>query len=262
MASGALISWSRQQPFISPLEVDGATTAARIADTLPADTPLVFIVDDDDTTVSFLATRAANVIRASMPPDRVADVFIYVGTPQHFLRGEPTIRGSAEYDAMSRLYLSDIPADPPAAAFVLAPFNRTRDATTDPALIRWSPDVYATVPGPSALAPADDPLEPSSPAQIVLTAFALLALTGAIGFGWGRWAGLDVPASVAVAPAIGVATLAVVGVALEPLGLPLVGSVGPAVVAVLAGGSGYVLLVLQGKAAAPSAPSVQEQPPE
>jgi hypothetical protein len=262
MASGALISWSRQQPFISPLEVDSATTAARIADTLPAGTPLVFVVDDDDTTVSFLATRAANVIRASMPPERVADVFIYVGTPQHFLRGEPTIRGSAEYDAMSRLYLSDIPADPLAAAFVLAPFNRTSDATTDPALIRWSPDVYATVSGPSALAPAADPLEPSSPAQIVLTAFVLLALTGAVGFGWGRWAGLDMPASVAVAPAIGVATLAVVGVALEPLGLPLVGSVGPTVVALLAGGSGYVLLVLQGKAAAPSAPSVQEQPPE
>ena len=112
MASGALISWSRQQPFISPLEVESATTAGRIADTLPAGTPLVFIVDDDDATLSFLATRAANVIRASVPPERVADVFIYVGTPQNFLRGEPTVRGSAEYDAMSRLYLSDIPEDP------------------------------------------------------------------------------------------------------------------------------------------------------
>ncbi len=163
---------------------------------------------------------------------------------------------------MSRLYLSDIPQDPPAAAFVLAPFNRTPDATTDPALTRWSPGVYATVPGPSALGPADDPLEPSSPAQIVLTAFVLLALTGAVGFGWARWAGLDAPASAAVAPAIGVATLAVVGVALEPLGLPLSGSVGPTVVALLAGGIGYALLVLQGKAPAPSAPSVEEQPAE
>ena len=112
MAAGALMSWSRQQPFIAPLEVDRATTAARIADTLPSGTPLVFIVDDDDATVSFLATRAANVIRASMPPDRVADVFIYVGTAANFLRGEPTVRGSVEYDAMSRLYLHDIPQDP------------------------------------------------------------------------------------------------------------------------------------------------------
>ena len=262
MAAGALMSWSRQQPFIAPLEVDRATTAARIADTLPTGTPLVFIVDDDDATVSFLATRAANVIRASMPPGRVADVFIYVGTAANFLRGEPTVRGSVEYDAMSRLYLRDIPQDPAPAAFVLAPFNRTPDATSDPALTRWGRGVYSTVPGPTRLAAPNDPLEPSSPAQIVLTAFLLLALTGAVGFGWARWAGLDAPASAAVAPAIGVATLAVVGVALEPLGLPLSGSVGPTIVALLAGGAGFVLLVLQGKAPAPPSPSVEEQPAE
>ena len=96
----------------------------------------------------------------------------------------------------------------------------------------------------------------------MLTAFLLLALTGAVGFGWARWAGLDAPASAAVAPAIGVATLAIVGVALEPLGLPLSGSVGPTIVALLAGGAGYVLLVLQGKAPAPPSPSVEEQPAE
>ncbi len=111
MAAGALISWSRQEPFISPLEVQRATTAARIAGSLEPGTPLVFIVDDADSTVSFLATRAANVLRAAMPPDRADDVYVYVGTPHNFIVGEPTIRGSAEYDAMSRLYLADIPKD-------------------------------------------------------------------------------------------------------------------------------------------------------
>ena len=262
MAAGALIAWSRQQPFISPAEVQGVTTAARIADALPAGTPLVFIVDDDDATVSFLATRAANVIRAAMPPERVADVFVYVGTPQHFLEGTPTLRGTAEYDAMSRLYLRDIPNAPPAAAFVLAPFNRTPGAMSDPALTRWSSDVSSTVPGRSPVGPVNDPLEPSTPTQIALTAFVVLALTGAVGFGWARWSGLDAPASAALAPAIGVATLAVVGVALEPLGLPLSGTLGPTVVALLAGGGGYALLVLQGVASSPPAPAVQEQPAE
>ena len=165
MASGALIAWSRQEPFISPLEVERATAAARIADTLPPGTPLVFIVDDTDTTVSFLATRAANVLRAAMPPDRADDVYIYVGTPENFLAGVPTLRGSAEYDAMSRLYLEDIPTDPelPAVGFVLAPFNRTPDATSGSDLFRWSRGVYATIPGPSTLGAARDPLEPSSP---------------------------------------------------------------------------------------------------
>lgn len=264
MAAGALISWSRQEPFISPLEVERATTAARIADSLESNTPLVFIVDDADTTVSFLATRAANVLRAAMPPDRADDVYVYVGTPHNFLAGAPTIRGSEEYDAISRLYLGDIPKDPrhPAVAFVLAPFDRAPAATSDPDLIRWSQGVYATIAGPSALAAVRDPLEPSSPAQIVLAAFALLALTGVVGFGWARWAGLDLPAAAAVAPAIGLATLAIVGVALEPLGLPLSGSVGPTVVGLVAAGVGYLLLVLQGKAAAPPSPPVSEQPAE
>lgn len=264
MAAGALISWSRQEPFISPLEVERATTAARIADSLEPDTPLVFIVDDPDTTVSFLATRAANVLRAAMPPDRADDVYVYVGTPHNFLAGAPTIRGSEEYDAISRLYLGDIPKDPrhPAVAFVLAPFDRAPAATSDPDLIRWSQGVYATIAGPSALAAVRDPLEPSSPAQIVLAAFALLALTGVVGFGWARWAGLDLPAAAAVAPAIGLATLAIVGVALEPLGLPLSGSVGPTVVGLVAAGGGYLLLVLQGQPAAPPSPPVSEQPAE
>ena len=263
MGAGALISWSRQEPFISPLEVERATTAARIADMLGPDTPLVFIVDNTDATVSFLTTRAANVLRAAMPPDRADDVYVYVGTPHNFLIGEPTVRGSEEYDAMSRLYLGDIPNDPerPAVGFVLAPFDRTRVATSDPDLFRWSSGVFATTPGPSALGPTRDPLEPSSPGQIVLTAFVLLALTGAVGFGWARWAGLDVPAATGVAPAIGVATLAIGGVALEPLGLPLAGSWGPTVVALLAAGVGYLLLVIQGEPSPPP-PSVQEQPAE
>jgi hypothetical protein len=163
---------------------------------------------------------------------------------------------------MSRLYLRDIPQDRDPAAFVLAPFNRTPDAASDPALTRWGRGVRSTVPGPSPLAAADDPLEPSTPAQIVLTAFLVLALTGAVGFGWARWAGLDAPASAAVAPAIGVATLAIVAVALEPLGLSLSGSVGPTIIALLASGAGYLILVLQGKAAAPPSPSVDEQPAE
>jgi hypothetical protein len=264
MTAGALIAWSRQKPFIAPVEVERATTAARIAEALPPDTPLVFIVDDDDTTVSFLATRAANVIRASMPPERVADVFIYVGTPHNFLIDAPTNGGSAEFDAMSRLYLDDIPKDPqhPAVGFVLAPFNRTPQATSDPDVFRWARGVYATLPGPSALPVSRDPLEPSSPGQIVITALLILGLTGVVGFGWSRWAGLDIPASAAVAPAIGVATLAIGGVAMGPLGLPLSGSAGSTVVALLAGGLGYALLVLQGKASTPSPPSIDEQPSE
>ena len=265
MASGALIAWSRQAPFISPLEVERATTAARIADTLPPGTPLVFIVDDTDTTVSFLATRAANVLRAAMPPDRADDVYVYVGTPENFLAGRahrprqrrvrrdvPSLpRRHPEGSAASRRRVRPRAVQPDAGRDIeprtctAGHVGCTRRSPVHP---RWAPH---------AIRSSRRRRHRSRSA-----AFVLLALTGIVGFGWARWAGLDVPAAAGVAPAIGVATLAIGGVALEPLGLPLSGSWGPTVVVLLAGGLGYLLLVLQGKPSAPSPPPVQEQPAE
>ena len=261
MASGALIAWSRQEPFISPLEVEQATTAARIADTLPAGTPLVFIVDDADTTVSFLATRAANVIRAAMPPDRAADVYIYVGTPENFLAAEPTVRGSPEYDAMSRLYL--------------ATSRRTRRrGGVPPGAVR--PDAGRDDRTPACSAGrrglCDDPgpvvagRRPRSAralvaGEIVLAAFVLLALTGA-----SASAGRDGPVSTRPPrprrPRVRRGHARDRRRRLEPLGLPLSGSWGPAVVALLAGGHGHRPARLAGQALRAVAAAVEEQPPE
>jgi hypothetical protein len=261
MASGGLIAWSRQSPFISPVEAARATTAAAIADAFPPDTPLVFIVDDGDATASFLATRAANVIRAAVPPDRAQDVYVYVGTPESFLAGRPTIRGDAEYDALSRLYLRDLPNDAlgTAVGIVLSPFDRMPGAHADPRIARWARGVFGTKPAPSPV-PVRDPLRPSSPDRIVVAALAILALTGIVGFGWARWAGLDRAAAVALAPGFGVAAMTLLGVAFERLGLPLAGSWGPTLVALVAGGVGYGLRVVQGQPAAPPAPSVPQEP--
>jgi hypothetical protein len=199
-----------------------------------------------------------------MPPDRAADVYVFVGTVADYLAGRPTVRGSAEFDALSRLYLHDIPRDPrsPAVAFVLAPFDRAPGAHGDDALYRWQRGVFSTAPGPSDLAPARDPLEPSSPGGIALAAAAILVLAGAVGFGWARWAGLDTIAAFATAPAFGVATLALAGVALERLGLSLAGSAGPTVATLLAAGLGYGIRVVRREPVAPPAPSVEEEPPQ
>lgn len=263
MAAGALIAWNRQLPYISRTEVDQVTMAARIAQAAAPRAPMVFIVDDHDGTASFLATRAANVIRAAVPPDRAADVYVYVGIASNLFANEPTIRGREEYDALSRLYLSDIP-EGPATVFLLSSFD-SGTVADDPHLFAWGGGVSSSVaPGDlgTQLAPARDPLRPSSAVQIVLTTFAILGLCGAVGFGWARWTGLDVVAAAAISPAFGVATLALYGVALERLGLPLSGSGGAAVVTLLAAAAGYGLLVVQRPAVAPSAPSVDQEPSE
>ena len=264
MAAGALIVWNRQLPYISRAEVDQVTMAARIAQAAAPDAPMVFIVDDKDATASFLATRAANVIRAAVPPGRAADVYVYVGIASSLFAREPTVRAREEYDALSRLYLSDMP-EGPATVFLLSSFDQGNVSTDDPHLYAWGGGVSSSVaPGDvgTHLAPAHDPLRPSSAVQIVLTTFAILGLCGAIGFGWARWSGLDMVAAAAIAPAFGVAALALCGVALERLGLTLSGSGGPAVVTLLAAGFGYALLVVQRPAVAPPAPSVEEQPGE
>jgi hypothetical protein len=264
LASGAVIAWQRQTPFISQLQVEHVTEAARIADaTSRPGTPLVFIVDDTDDTASFLATQAANVIRAAVPPDRVADVFIYVGTPERYFAGEPTIRGNPEYDALSSLYERDIP-DGPAVAFLLSSFDRDPEAIRAPGLFNWNGGVYASVPSTTApaLAPAREPLLPSSPWRIVLATLAILAFTFAVGFAWARWAGLDTIATVATAPAFGVAALVLSSVLVDRVGLRLGSGVGAWVASILAAGAGVVLLLVQGNPGPESPPAVQEQPGE
>jgi hypothetical protein len=191
-------------------------------------------------------------------------VYVYVGAPSNLFAHEPTILGQPEYDALSRLYLSDIP-EGPTTVFLLSSFNLGTVATDDPHLYAWGGGVSSSVaPGDvgTQLAPAREPLRPSSAAQIVLTTFAILGLCGAVGFGWARWTGLDSVAAAAIAPAFGVAALALFGVALERLGLPLSGSGGPTVVTLLGAGAGYAILVVQRPTVAPSAPSVEQEPRE
>ncbi|MEP7060071.1 MAG: hypothetical protein ABI828_05010, partial [Actinomycetota bacterium] len=249
MAAGAIMAYGRQPISISTEEIAQASAASQLADTTPAGTALIFVVDSPDATASLLATRAANVIRAALPPDRVADVYIYVGTPQGLLDRAPTLRGVPEYDALSRLYLSDIPRTGPSVGFVLTAFDEGSDANLPPAFSPVADGVsVAGRPAPAgalaAAPPPRDPLLPSSPGGIILATLAVLALLGGAGGGWAIWAVDDPVDRWLLAPAFGIAGVVLVGVLLERLGLPLAGWIGPTAVSVATGGSGYLLAAL------------------
>ncbi|MGZ4133486.1 MAG: hypothetical protein ACXVWF_10580, partial [Actinomycetota bacterium] len=107
-----LRGWNQQGPFISPEELQHATLAGRIAATTPPGTPLVFVVDDPETPSLFLLSHTLNVARAAVPPDRAPDVYVYLGTPQALLAGEPVRRGERLYDVASVTSLHDLPASP------------------------------------------------------------------------------------------------------------------------------------------------------
>ncbi|MEA2581435.1 MAG: hypothetical protein QOE83_2327 [Actinomycetota bacterium] len=247
MASGSLMAFGRQPVYLSTDEVAQVTSAARLAAVTPPGTTLVFVVDAADG-AAFLATRAANVIRAALPPQRVADAYIYVGTAQNLAGGRPTVRGDPQYDALSRLYFSDMPSTSDRVSFILTAFDATGATSVPPGFELRAPSVFASAPEelhiPANLEAAPemrDPLVPSSPTGIIFATLAVIALLAVAGAGWASWAVRD-PLDVCLsAPAFGTAVMVLAGVVLERLGLPLSGWVGPTVVSALSGAGGYVL---------------------
>lgn len=262
-AAPALNTQRSQQPYVTTDDLATATLAGRIAETLPDGTPLVFVVDDPDRFVTFNATNVANIARAAVPPDRADDVFVFVGTLDDLEAGRPTERGEPEYDALSRITMSDLP-DGDRAVFVAPEWNLDPASSTDDRLQTWvdgdGARVRSSVPAPRDLQAGVDELEHSSPGTIALAALGALLLLWIVGAGWARWTFDDRVAAAASAPAFGVATLTIAALGLERLGVPLDGWWGPALASALAGLCGYLLRFVQGKAVEEPAPQVDEAP--
>jgi hypothetical protein len=251
MLAGSAIAWNRQEPFISEDEARALVLANEAVSRLQPGTPLAFLVNEPDDTVSFLATRAGNVIRAGVPPDRIRDVVVVVppldaGT------------GSGERDALERVTARDLAAAEDragrsAAVIVLTPFDevdRPSDAIQVGSLVTGDPRGV-------------DPLEPASAAHIAWAAIATLALLWVAGYGWARIGLADTITAAAAAPAIGAAMLILVATALDALGVPLGRATGALAASALAGGGGYLIrFLLERRAGSGATPQVEEQPAE
>jgi hypothetical protein len=261
----ALNAQRLQATFVEQRDLRAATLAGRIATTLPAGTPLVFVVDDPDRFVTFNATNVANIARAAVPPDRADDVHVFVGALDDLFAGRPSVRGASEYDALSRITLADLP-DGPRAVFVAPEFDLDPGAMAVERLATWSaqdlPDtmVASTVPDPRPLPPGDDELTTSSAPVIVIAAIAVLALLWVLGTGWSGWAFDDRVAAAAAAPAFGVASLTIAALALERLGIPLDGWWGPTLASALACLGGHALRLVQRQAPVDATPQIDEAP--
>jgi hypothetical protein len=251
MLAGSAIAWNRQDPFISEEEGRALRVANKAVSQLEPGTPLAFLVNEPDDTVSFLATRAGNVIRAGVPPDRIRDVVVVVPPLE-------TGTGSVERGALERLTARDLAAAEDragrsAAVIVLTPFDEV-DRPPDALVVDPSvpvKDVYAV-----------EPLEPSSAAGIAWAAVVTLALLCVAGYGWARIGLADTITAAAAAPAIGAAMLILVATALDALGLPL-GRAGALAASALAGGGGYLIrFVLERRTGSGPAPQVEDQPAE
>jgi hypothetical protein len=246
-----------QQTFMSPEDLVSGAEAGRIAATLPPGTPLVFAVDDLDTSATFLATHVANIARATVPPDRAQDVYVFVGRVPDYFLGRPTVKGAEEYDALSRITLADLPPGPK-ALFVVHGFDRDPDAFTDPHLNAWTDGVWSDVPAPRSLTALEGEPSGSAPWPIAGSTVAILAMLWIVGAGWAAWTFGDRVTAAATAPAFGAAVLTIVALALERVGLPLTGSWGPTLASALAGLGGYAFRFFQGQASVDPVPQVDE----
>lgn len=260
LVGATMWSWNRQNQYLEPEQLNAATLAGRIASTLPPGTPLVFVIDNYSSKLGFQTTQVANIARAAVPPDRAQDVYVYVGEPARFLSGRPTIRGRrAGFNLLSRTTLAQIPRGP-VAVFVSSAFDKVTADRRSSQLTAWSPLVSSSVPGPRAIAPLPGEVAPSNAFAITgSTLLALLFLWG-VGLGWARWAIADDVTSTAVAPAFGVGVIALAGLVAERIGVPLTGWWGPVLISVSAGGLGYLVLILQGKAQAEPVAQHREAP--
>jgi hypothetical protein len=252
MAAGSFIAWARQAPFITQEQITQLEVLNRYVAGAPADAAIVVHVDSGDETPTFAATQAANAIRASVPPDRIAGVSIVVAADQttgvpdeeRRLLSAITARdaGTAIEEANGRVLYARLDAFFPFGLMeeVAAPAEPVEGTTVAPG-VRIDARGFDARPAPGPI----DPLEPSSPIGIGGASIAVLALMWITGYGWAR-AAMDGTAAVALAPAFGAAALTLVAVAVERAGLPLDGWVGPTVVSALAVGGGYLCRIRLG----------------
>jgi hypothetical protein len=249
MIVGGLLAWGRQKPFISSNEAGLARTAALRAGAFPSDRrrPIVFIVDDADTTATFLGSRAANILRAAADPEQAAAVYVFVGTVSDYFADRPTVRGDPQYDALSRLTLADVPREPEPLVLVLAPFYRGEDLGAPPGLTQQEPGLWASEALPEVSVSSRIGalgFGPSSPLGISLATIAALLLITGLGLGYARAVFDDPVTAVEASPAFGAAALILTAVALDRLGLRLEGTPIAVAASALAGLGGFALLLV------------------
>jgi len=252
MLAGSAIAWNRQEPFISDAETRALRIANEAVARLEPRRPLAFLVNEPDDTVSFLATRAGNVVRAGVPPDRIRDVVVVVPP----LEGEIAVGERAALEGLTErdLIAAEDRAGRSAAVLVLTAFDEV-DRPQGALVLDPSASTKDAFPV--------EPLEPSSAAGIAWASIATLALLWFAGYGWSRMGFEEGITAVAAAPAIGAAMLILVATALDAIGVRLGSAVAALAVSALAGGGGYFgWFVLERRARPDAAPQIEEQPAE
>jgi hypothetical protein len=241
----AWLFWSKQQPLLSKVAAQQFRQAGAALAADPPGTPLILVADDRTRQPAFSIARDLNYLRDSVPPDRIAEVHVFVGPPVGLLGQGPTETGLPEHDRMAFQYwgsirpllgrqpaplavvLKNIDPEGYAAVFRMPAFAR------HPARFRLAPGVIALpgVTGSAQLATARA-IAPHphgsgtvliSPWLPVWLAPILLLLLAGVGYPWilAVIPQADTLIRWSLAPAFGVAAVGLGSIAVDALGVRL-----------------------------------------
>jgi hypothetical protein len=244
--------WLTSPSFLDPVKLHDAAVAASYLDAagIASNQPVIFVVDDRGRTPVASATLMRDHIYAVMPVERIAHVWVYLGSPENYLAGRPSdLPGHRLYGKASRHFFGRMrhvyPQGP--VALIVSSFN----VSHFPAWAAGHPDslvpgygvavVQGTVP-PPAISPGELPgRQPRVVPLVALAGGALLALS-VVGLGWGLWLfrpRLGPSEILALAPAVGIAVVVLAGVTADQLGVRLSG-LGGVLTPVAVGAAGWV----------------------
>jgi hypothetical protein len=237
--------WADNGPLALPATLEEARAAGAVLAATPDGTPLILVMDPAAGDTGRFVIRTANYVRGAVPPERALDVHVFVGSPEDFLAGRPTLTGQAEHDALARDawdHIEPLRSSMPLAVVLRSVDPAGYDAARSLPAVMADPSTYAPAPGvvllpgsipPAAASPAagSSPSNgaagagPMSPWTPIWLGPAVLLLLGAVGWPWAvaGLGGSSRSLRPAVAPAAGLGAVSLAAVAVDAAGLRLSG---------------------------------------
>ncbi len=233
-------AWSGAVSWIPPKQFAQASVAGGYLQRVGGSTPVVFIVDLGGASATASTSEAFHVIRTGLAPEDITRTYEYLGRPEDFLAGRPTLGPDPAFNFASLQHWPSVRAilNEHPIALMMRAFVRGfgTEVTAHP---EWSvaPNL-AVVQGPRppgpfpALQAVPRPLGAMALFAAGAVFLAVLAVTG------GGWAASAVRAEPAVraalAPGFGIAAIVLGGVVGDRLGLRMSGAGGAVVIVVMA----------------------------
>jgi hypothetical protein len=219
-ATLTLSSWLARPPAVDPAHVPGLRAVAATVDAAPSGRPVVLVVDAPGLP-GHGVTPAIRRVRASIDPARVDDVHIFLGRPDDALAGRRTERPddpsfTADADVVWPAVSPVLDDDP----VVIVSGLFYKDVASVVAAHPDADRTHGLIVFRGSIGSASTETPPHGLESAIRTALLLFATVFLAGLGW-AWS--IVPSRTLVragmAPAIGLAALALAGFAADRLGL-------------------------------------------